>query len=140
MDQINLRLLQLLEEDARLPIVELGRKVGLSAAAVSDRLKKLEDEGVIAAYRTLLNPLKLGYSARGFLRLETERSKMTQLIALARSTPEIKELHQTGSGRFVARLLARDAADLERVAGAFAEFGTVHLDPIVATPVEKYTT
>src|SRR3569832_660568 len=64
MDDIDITILQALQENARIPIAELGRKAGLSGKAVAERVKRLEEDGVISGYRAVLNPAKIGFPVR----------------------------------------------------------------------------
>src|SRR2546425_4509941 len=69
LDAVNLRLLGELQADARLSLAELGRRVGLSAPAVTERLQRLRDSGVITAYRTEVDPRALGFALSVVLRV-----------------------------------------------------------------------
>src|SRR6266480_7303651 len=69
LDAINLRLIGELQADARLSLAELGRRVGLSAPAVTDRLQRLRDAGVIIGYRTEVDPRALGFALSVVLRV-----------------------------------------------------------------------
>ena len=69
LDATNLRLLEELRSDARLSQAELGRRVGLSAPAVAERLSRLERDGVIAGYRVEIDPAALGYTLAAVLRI-----------------------------------------------------------------------
>jgi Lrp/AsnC family transcriptional regulator, leucine-responsive regulatory protein len=141
MDDINRAILTALEENARLTYAELARKVPLSPAAIAERVKRLEEEGVINGYHARVNPAKLGIEVRSFVFLTTTRERFTKVIALARATPEVKEVHHTsGPFSFVIRVIARSEEELGQIAGKFAEHGTVEFERIVSTPVEKYTT
>ena len=75
-DATNLRLLEELRVDARTSLAELGRRVGLSSPAVADRLRRLEDEGVITGYRVEVDPRALGYSL-GVLHPHPPRARAT---------------------------------------------------------------
>jgi Lrp/AsnC family leucine-responsive transcriptional regulator len=141
MDEINQRLVAALQENARTPIAELSRKVQLSPASTSERVRRMEEEGVIAGYHAKVNPAKMGYEIRAYLYVRSDRDNFTRLIATARATPEVKELHHVeGRASFIASIIARDEADLERLVSGFREFGTVDTERIVSTPVEKHTT
>ncbi len=69
LDETNLRLLAELQEDARLSLAELGRRVGLSSPAVSERLRGLERTGVITGYRAEVDPARLGYTLGVLIRI-----------------------------------------------------------------------
>src|SRR5579863_8329706 len=69
MDQINWRILASLQQDARLSMAELGRQIGLSPPATAERVRRLEDAGVIEGYRAVVNPKALGRNVLAFLRI-----------------------------------------------------------------------
>ncbi|HEX3318123.1 MAG TPA: AsnC family transcriptional regulator, partial [Solirubrobacteraceae bacterium] len=68
LDPTNVALLTELQDEARLSLAELGRRVGLSSPAVAERLQRLQDAGVIAGYRTAVDPRALGYALGAILR------------------------------------------------------------------------
>lgn len=73
LDDIGWRLLEELQEDARLSYTELGRRVGLSTPAVMERIHKMEDAGIIMGYRAEVNPEKIGFHVTAFVRVGLER-------------------------------------------------------------------
>src|SRR5215207_8799403 len=86
LDAVNLRLLAELVEDARLSQAELGRRVGLSAPAVAERLSRLERDGVIAGYRTDVTPAALGYTLAAILRMRPAPRQIPAVADVARGT------------------------------------------------------
>src|SRR4051794_38133521 len=68
-DGINRRLLGELQQDARLTVAELGRRVGLSSPAVAERLQRLESDGVIRGYHAQVDPKALGYTLTAVIRI-----------------------------------------------------------------------
>ncbi|MCF2134621.1 MULTISPECIES: AsnC family transcriptional regulator [Mycetohabitans] len=69
LDQYDFRILELLQQDARISHAEVGRRVHLSQPAVSERIRRLEASGVIAGYRTQVDPVKLGYAICAMIRM-----------------------------------------------------------------------
>src|SRR5438034_8862319 len=88
-DDTDRRLLQQLQEDARLSLAELGRRVGLSPPAVADRLRRLEDDGVIAGYRAEIDPRAVGYDLSAVLRVRPDARQLPKIAGIARDTPEV---------------------------------------------------
>src|SRR3954466_13468290 len=88
-DATNLRLLAELQEDARLSLAELGRRVGLSSPAVADRVRRLEQEGVIRASRAEIDPRKLGLTLGVVIRIRPAPRQLRDVAQLARDTPEV---------------------------------------------------
>src|SRR3546814_5110246 len=70
LDKVGWQLLRVLQEDARLSFSELGRRVGLSSPAVAERVRRMEDSGIITGYRALVEPSKLGYPTTAFIHLK----------------------------------------------------------------------
>ncbi len=91
LDDLNWHILEQLQTDGRMPAVEIGRRVGLSAPAVADRIQKLEDLGYIKGYQTLLDLDKLGLTIRAMVSYKNTRLKHSELIQLISSIPEVLE-------------------------------------------------
>src|SRR5215212_745926 len=94
LDATNLRLLEELQVDARTSVAELGRRVGLSSPAVAERLRRLEQEGVITGYRAEVDPRKLGYGLGVVVRIRPAPRQLSHVAELARQTEEIVECHR----------------------------------------------
>src|SRR4051794_14976509 len=116
LDEINLRLLAELQVDARTSVAELGRRVGLSSPAVADRLRRLEQEGVIAGYRAEVNPAALGFGLGVIIRVRPAPRQIAAVAELARETEEVVECHRvTGDDCYVMTAHVRDVTHLEEV-------------------------
>jgi Lrp/AsnC family leucine-responsive transcriptional regulator len=102
MDGIDLEVLRHLQQDGRLNLSELGRLVHLSHSAVSERVRKLEDLGVIQGYAARLDMAKLGWPLLAFVRLRHESSDSAALLRLIENAPEIVECHHvTGEDCYI---------------------------------------
>ncbi len=138
LDDTNVRLLELLQRDARTSLAELGRRVGLSSPAVSERLKRLESEGVITGYRVEIDPRKLGYSLGVAIRIRPAPRQLAAVAALARDTPEVVECHRvTGDDCFVMTAYVRDVEHLETVIDQFAAYGQTTSSIMQSSPVPR---
>jgi Lrp/AsnC family leucine-responsive transcriptional regulator len=136
-DSINAKLLQELQEDARTSVAELGRRVGLSAPAVAERLQRLEAEGVIRGYRTEVDPRALGYSLSAVMRIRPAPRQLPKVAELARKTPEIVECHRvTGEDCFYMRLHVRSIEELEELIDRFLIYGTTTTSIVQSSPVQ----
>jgi Lrp/AsnC family leucine-responsive transcriptional regulator len=137
-DATNLRLLTELQQDARLSLAELGRRVGLSSPAVADRLKRLEDEGVIAAYRAEVNPRALGYALGVVIRIRPAPRQIAAVAQLARDTPEVVECHRvTGDDCYVMTAHVRDVEHLEEIIDQFVAYGQTTTSIMQSSPVPR---
>jgi Lrp/AsnC family leucine-responsive transcriptional regulator len=136
LDPTNLRLLAELQVDARLSLAELGRRVGLSAPAVGERLGRLERSGVIAGYRAELDPRALGYALAAVLRIRPAPRQIGAVAELARGTPEVVECHRiTGEDCFIMKLHIRSVEHLEEVIDRFTPYGQTTTSIVQSSPV-----
>jgi Lrp/AsnC family transcriptional regulator, leucine-responsive regulatory protein len=135
-DQVSRALLAELQEDARLSLAELGRRVGLSAPAVAERLARLEEDGVIAAYRAIVNPRALGLSLSAVVRVRPNARQLPKVAELARATPEVTECHRiTGEDCYFMRMHVRDVEHLEEVIDRFTLYGQTTTSIVQSSPV-----
>ena len=136
LDATDLELLQELEIDARLSLAELGRRVGLSPPAVADRLQRLEETGVIRAYRAELDPRALGYQLAVVLRIRPAPRELKKVAELAQRTPEVVECHRiTGDDCYLMKAHVRDVDHMEEVIDRFAIYGQTTTSIVQSSPV-----
>ena len=138
LDEINLRLLAELQAEARVSQAELGRRVGLSAPAVAERLGRLERERVITAYRAEVDPRALGYTLAAILRMRPAPRQIPQVAEIARDTPEVVECHRvTGEDCFYMKLHVRSVEHLEEVIDRFTPYGQTTTSIVQSSPVPR---
>ncbi len=137
MDEIDVRLIQRLLDDARTSLADLARDVGLSSPSVSERLRRLEDAGVIEAYSVRINPKALGYPLSAWLRIRPLPGKLTTVVEIIRNRPEIVECDRvTGEDCFLAKAHVRSVEDLERLIDAIIPFAMTNTSIIQSSPVK----
>jgi Lrp/AsnC family leucine-responsive transcriptional regulator len=136
LDTTDRALLAELQRDARLSLAELGRRVGLSAPAVADRLRRLEASGAIAGYRAVVDPRALGYALGAIVRVRPAPRQIPKVAEVARETPEVTECHRvTGEDCFFVTVRVRDIAHLEEVIDRFTPFGQTTTSIVQSSPV-----
>jgi Lrp/AsnC family transcriptional regulator, leucine-responsive regulatory protein len=136
LDTTDLRLLTELQDNARLSLAELGRRVGLSAPAVTERLARLERDEVILGYRALLNPRALGYTLSAVIRIRPAPRQLHEVAQLARDTPEVVDCRRiTGEDCFTMTAHVRSVEHLEEVIDAFALLGQTTSSIVQSAPV-----
>jgi Lrp/AsnC family transcriptional regulator, leucine-responsive regulatory protein len=136
MDGTDSRLLRELQENARLSLAELGRRVNLSSPAVAERLQRLERAGVITGYRAEVDPQTVGYPIAAFVRIRPTTRRLHKIPELARDVPEVVECHRvTGEDCFVLKLHLRAMDDLEGILDRFIVLGQTTTSIIHSTPV-----
>ena len=107
-DGIDKKILRALTEDARTPILEIARHVGISGAAIHQRLRKLEKSKLISGSQFIINPKVLGYSTMAFVGIYLEKSVNTEdVIRALKKIPEVLECHcTTGDWNIFIKILA----------------------------------
>jgi Lrp/AsnC family leucine-responsive transcriptional regulator len=136
LDDTNLRLLSELQRDARLSLAELGRRVGLSAPAVAERLQRLEGDGVIRGYRAEIDPAAVGYGLSAIIRVRPAPMQLHKIADLARATPEVVECHRiTGEDCYLIKAHVRSMGHLEELLDQLASFGQTTTSIIQSSPV-----
>ena len=136
LDPTNRQLIAALQEDARLSLAELGRRVGLTAPAVGERLGRLEQAGVIRGYHADVDPRALGYELSVILRIRPAPRMIPKVAELAQRTPEVTECHRvTGEDCFIMRLHVRDVLHLEELIDRFIPYGQTTTSIMQSSPV-----
>ena len=136
LDGTNIELLREIRADARVSNAELGRRVGLSAPAVAERLARLEEAGAITGYRAELDPRALGYTLSVVLRIRPAPRELKKVAELAQRTPEVVECHRiTGDDCYLMRMWVRDVDHLEEVIDRFAPYGQTTTSIVQSSPV-----
>jgi Lrp/AsnC family leucine-responsive transcriptional regulator len=137
-DDIDVRLLEELQQDARVSNAELGRRVGLSAPAVAERVGRLQESGAITGFHAAVDPRALGLALSAVLRIRPAPREIPKVAQLARDTREVVECHRiTGEDCFIAVLHVRDVEHLEEVIDAFAFFGQTTTSIMQTSPVPR---
>lgn len=136
LDEVNRRLLALLEEDPRRSAAELARRVGMSAPAVRERIGRLEEAGVIRGYRLELDPAALGLPVTVWVRVRPGPGQLPRIAELADRIPEVAECHRiSGEDCFLLRVHVPAIENLETVLDQFLVHGQTTSSFVVATPV-----
>jgi len=136
LDAINRRLLAELRRDPRLTMAELGRRVGMSSPAVTERVRRLEDAGIIAGYRLDLDPAALGLPLAAFIRIRPDPGQLPRVAELARQIPEVVECHRiTGEDCFILKIHFPAMDQLDRILDRFLAYGTTTTSIVQSSPV-----
>jgi Lrp/AsnC family transcriptional regulator, leucine-responsive regulatory protein len=135
-DDLDWRLLESLQNDGRASYADLGRRVGLSPSAVTERVRRLEESGVITGYRCEVDPEKLGLAIMALVRLRYPHGNYKPFHDLLATTFEITEAHHvTGEDCFVLTVRARSMRHLEQVTGRIAGLGSVTTSVVYSSPL-----
>lgn len=135
-DEVNVRLLRELVAQPKLATSELARRVGMSGPAVRERVQRLEAAGVIAGYRTELDPASLGFPVTAFVRIRPAPGALPTIAALAAELPVVSECYRiTGEDCFIAKVHAASIQALEASLDRFLAYGNTTTSIVVSSPV-----
>lgn len=138
LDEIGWKILQELQENARLSFAELGRRVGLSIPAVTERVRRMEDAGIITGYHADIDPEKVGLPITAFIRMNIVGDMTQRLTALLKALPEISECHRgTGGDSFIMKVNVASVHHLERLIDRLLPYGTTTTSIVLSSPVAK---
>lgn len=128
LDEIDIKILELLQMNSRVKRSELAEKTGLSIPSVTDRLHKLENNGYIESYNTKLNRKKLGKDITAFIFVVSDSSKSYKdFVSHALQTPEVLECHSiTGDGSHVLKVQTDNTSTLEKLLSKIQSWKGVH--------------
>ena len=136
-DTVNVRILEELMQEPKLPMTELARRVGLSSPAVTERVRRLEETGVIRGYRLDISPVALGLPIAAFVRIRPSAGQQLYKIAeLAQNIPEVAECHRvTGEDCFILKVYLPNLEQLDRLLDIFLQLGNTTTSLIQSSPV-----
>lgn len=136
LDLINQRLLAELQRDPRIPMAELGRRIGMSAPAVTERVRRLEDIGVIRGYRLEVNPSALGLPIMVYIRVRPDPGQLPKIAELARCIPEVVECHRiTGEDCFILKVHIPAMDQLDQILDRLLIYGATTTSIVQSSPV-----
>jgi len=136
LDEIGRNLLSALQVDARLSFAELGRRIGLSPAATAERLKRLEEVGIITGYRVEIDREAMGLPILAIVRLSCDGVKYRPFLKAVQAMESVAECHHVaGSDAFILKVVAGGVAELEKVVEKLLDFGVPTTSIVFSSPV-----
>ena len=134
MDITDYKIIEILQEEGRISMKDLGKIVGLTSPAVSERVKRLEEAGVIEGYKAIVNPNALGRVIKAFVHISLPSNKYNEFIESARKDPRIVECHHiTGDDCSVLKVMY----ELEEVIDSIKKVGSTKTNVILSTPIQS---
>jgi Lrp/AsnC family leucine-responsive transcriptional regulator len=138
LDDIDRRILEALAADARMSLKELAQAAGLSSPSAGERLRRLEERGVISAFTVDIDPTALGYPLQAIVRVRPLPGQLHVVERIIQETPEFVECDKvTGDDCFVARLVVRSMAQLDTILDKVAEKAETSTSMVKASPVKR---
>lgn len=137
-DATDQRILEALSRNARMPLKELAEAAGLSSPSAAERLRRLEERGVVTGFSVGIDPASLGYPLQAIVRVRPLPGQLHIVQKLIQETPEIIECDKvTGDDCFFARLVVRSMGELDGILDRIAERAETSTSMIKATPVAR---
>ena len=138
LDSFGRKLLDELQQNARLSVAELGRRVGLSPTATSERLKQMEEIGILRGYTVEIDREALGLEVMAFIRMSCNGQNYHRLLEYVQTLEEVREVHHlTGGDDFLLKVTTLGMADLEALIEALLPYGNPITSLVLSTPVER---
>ena len=137
-DYIDRKVLTELQHDARISYAELGRRVGLTTPAVIERVRKLEDAGVITGYRAEIDPAKVGLPITAFVRMSITGVDYSHIIEVAEQSEEVLECHRgTGGDSFIMKVAVSSVEHLQQIIDKLTPYGITTTAIVLSSPVKR---
>ncbi len=138
MDIIDSDILKILQKNGRISMKDLGEKVGLTAPAVSERVKKLEKKGIIEGYKAIINPTKLGKNVKAFINIAMKPQNRKKFMNFVKKNDNIINCyHVTGTYCMVVKAFFREMIELETLIDSLQEYGDTNTLIILSTPLKR---
>ena len=137
MDNIDRRILTILQENARTPLKVIAEQVFLSSPAVSARIERLETAGYITGYQAQLSSAAMGYQIKAFINLEVEPSQKPEFYPYIESVPNVMECNcVTGDYSMLIEVAFRSTMELDHFINELQQFGRTKTQIVFSTSVE----
>jgi|ERR1700694_3076491 Lrp/AsnC family leucine-responsive transcriptional regulator len=138
LDDIDRNIVEVLRGDARVSLKELAQRVSLSSPSTSERLRRLEERGVIRSFTVDIDPLVLGYSLQAIVRIKPLPGKLQAVQKLIEDIPEFTECDKvTGDDCFIGRLHLRSIEQLDQILDRISDKAETSTAIVKSTPVRR---
>ncbi|TGQ33299.1 MULTISPECIES: Lrp/AsnC family transcriptional regulator [unclassified Mesorhizobium] len=138
LDETDTLIVEALQENGRLAISELGRRIGLSQPATSERVKRLEERGVISGYHAVIDAKKLGLGMMAIIRVRTTHENIQRCLRQFSEMPQVLEVHRmTGEDCFFLKVIVPSPEQLESIVDTVARHGAVTTSLILRSEPAK---
>ena len=138
MDRIDKMIITELQTDARTSYAELGRRVGLTTPAVIERIRKLEDAGIIIGYRAEIDTARVGLPITAFVRMSITGVDYSHIIEVAQESNEVLECHRgTGGDSFIMKVAVSSVEHLQELIDRLTPYGITTTTIVLSSPVKR---
>ena len=137
-DETDQKLLDALAVNSRLSLKELAQAAGMSSPSAAERLRRLEERGIIRAFTIDIDPAALGYPLQAIVRVRPLPGQLHIVEKLIQEIPEFIECDKvTGDDCFIARLVVRSMGELDGILDKIAERAETNTSMIKSSPVKR---
>lgn len=137
-DNLNWKILKCLQQNARQSNAEIGRQVGVSSPAVSERIKKMEDLGVIQGYNTMVSPFEIGYQLKAIITMRAFMGKLKPFLEKVKTYDEIVNCYRiTGDENFVMEVVLKNQKHLEQFIDQLIVYGETKTQIVLSHVVKQ---
>lgn len=137
-DEIDRQIVDCLAEDARMSLKVLSARVGLTSPSTAERVKRLEERGVIQGYGAHVNLAALGYTLQALVRVRPMPGMLHKVDKMIQAIPECIECDKvTGEDCFVMRLVVRSIEQLDELLDGLAEYAQSNTSIVKSSPVKR---
>ncbi len=138
LDNLNWKILNSLQKNARQPNTEIGRQVGISSPAVSERIKKMEDAGIIHGYFTAVSPYELGYQFKAIITLRAFMGKLKPFLEIVKTYDEVLNCYRiTGNENIVMEVVLKNQKHLEMFIDQLIVYGETKTQIVLSHVVKN---
>ncbi len=137
-DDLNWKILGLLQQNARQSLVEIGKKVGLTPPAVAERIKKMEDTGVLEGFKAKVSYSKAGYQLKAIITLRAFMGKLKPFLQMVPELTEVTNCYRiTGNENIVMEVVLKDQGHLEEFIDRLIRYGETRTHIILSDVVSQ---
>jgi Lrp/AsnC family leucine-responsive transcriptional regulator len=137
-DVLNSKILKCLQQNARLSNAEIGRQVGISSPAVSERIKKMEDIGIIEGYKTIVSPYEIGYQFKAIITLRAFMGKLMPFLEKVKTYEEVINCYRiTGDENIVMEVVLKNQKHLEVFIDQLISYGETKTQIVLSRVVKQ---
>lgn len=138
MDELDKKILMLLKQNARMPVKEIAQQVSLTSPAVSSRIHRLEEQGIIAGYTVILHNPEQEKNIDALISVSIAPADRETFLDLAERESQVCQcFHVTGSHSFIVKVSCIDMEHLEQLLTRFQRMGPTSTQIILSTPVQR---
>ncbi len=138
MDATDHKIIEILQEYGRISMKDLGKLVGLTSPAVSERVKRLEEWGIIEGYKAIINPQKLNRNIKAFINIGLPADRYKVFLDFATKNHSVIECHHiTGQDCLILKVIVGTMDDLERLIDDIKQVGSTQTSIVLSSPIEN---